>query len=170
MNYVVLLLDDEEAAADARFNKVLRLLKLARLLKLLRLMRLNRLVQRYEEEFYALASGFAMLKILVSVGIIGHWLACLCKRHCHWTALYEEDEEPGGNDRHSMQGVAVTTDGVRLCPPGYYVGALEDPAAIKPDGTQIDGWVEQHFGGQASGTGYPPRYLMSIYWAFMTMT
>eukprot|EP01050_Picozoa_sp_SAG11_P000487 SAG11_NODE_15_length_26319_cov_13.810564_12_plen_122_part_00 len=74
VNYVVLLLDDAEAAADARFNKTLRLLKLARLLKLLRLMRLNRLIQRYEEEFYALASGFAMLKILIAVGVIGHWL------------------------------------------------------------------------------------------------
>ena len=142
MNYVVLLLDDEEAAADARFNKVLRLLKLARLLKLLRLMRLNRLVQRYEEEFYALASGFAMLKILVSVGIIGHWLACLCKRHCHWTALYEEDEEPGGNDRHSMQGVAVTTDGVRLCPPqGTMSGRWKIQRQSSPMGHKLTaGW------------------------------
>ena len=71
------LLPLPQAASDARGNKGLRLLKLARLLKLLRLMRLNRLVQRYEEEYYALASGFAMLKILIAVVVIGHWLACL---------------------------------------------------------------------------------------------
>lgn len=87
VNYVVLLLDDAEAAADARGNKGLRLLKLARLLKLLRLMRLNRLVQRYEEEYYALASGFAMLKILIAVIVIGHWLACLWCEKVPQTAM-----------------------------------------------------------------------------------
>eukprot|EP01050_Picozoa_sp_SAG11_P000486 SAG11_NODE_15_length_26319_cov_13.810564_11_plen_455_part_00 len=50
------------------------------------------------------------------------------------------------------------------------MGALHDPAAIRPDGTQIVGWVENHFGGAAEDAGYAPRYLMSIYWAFMTMT
>jgi hypothetical protein len=140
INYIVLLAEDDkseenlnvaaEQSAEARINKVFRLLRLARLLKLLRLLRFQRMIQRYEEEFYALASGFAMLKILIAVGIIGHWLACV------W----------------------------------YYAGDTPDVSAIRADGTAIEGWVENHFGGAASDTSYFPRYLASIYWSFMTMT
>lgn len=79
INYVVLIIDpnnDAESSA-ARGNKFFRILRLFKLLKLLRLARLKRIIARYEEEFYALASGFAIIKIVICIGVIGHWLACL---------------------------------------------------------------------------------------------
>ena len=78
INYVMLLLDDgSSGGSEGKANKVFRILRLFKLLKLLRLARLKRLIARYEEEFYALASGFAMAKICIAVVWIGHWLACL---------------------------------------------------------------------------------------------
>lgn len=71
----VLVLPADSSAG--RGNKVFRVLRLFKLLKLLRLARLKRIVARYEEEFYGLASGFALGKIVIVVLMIGHWLACL---------------------------------------------------------------------------------------------
>lgn len=79
INYVLLVIDPHAASDSSagRGNKVFRVLRLFKLLKLLRLARLQRIVKRYQEQFYTLASGFALAKILLVVGTIGHWLACL---------------------------------------------------------------------------------------------
>jgi hypothetical protein len=79
INYVLLIIDPmgSSDSSAGRGNKVFRVLRLFKLLKLLRLARLKRIIARYEEEFYALASGFALMKIVIAVLTIGHWLACL---------------------------------------------------------------------------------------------
>lgn len=79
VNYVLLIIDPQGSSDSGagRGNKVLRVLRLFKLLKLLRLARLQRIVKRYQEQFYQLASGFALAKICILVGIIGHWLGCL---------------------------------------------------------------------------------------------
>ena len=79
VNYVLLIIDPQGSSDSGagRGNKVLRVLRLFKLLKLLRLARLQRLVKRYQEQFYQLASGFALAKICILVGLVGHWLACM---------------------------------------------------------------------------------------------
>ena len=79
VNYVLLIIDPGGGsdAGAGRGNKVLRVLRLFKLLKLLRLARLQRIIKRYQEQFYQLASGFAVAKIAISVIVIGHWLSCL---------------------------------------------------------------------------------------------
>ena len=57
-------------------TKVLRLLRLLRLLKLLRLARVNRIIARYEQEYYALVSSIKILKIILIVFAVSHWLCC----------------------------------------------------------------------------------------------
>jgi hypothetical protein len=79
ISYVLLIINPQGASDSGagRGNKVLRVLRLFKLLKLLRLARLQRIIKRYQEQFYQLASGFALAKICIIVGVIGHWLACL---------------------------------------------------------------------------------------------
>ena len=78
ISYIMLFVNGSDSGgSEGKANKVFRILRLFKLLKLLRLARLKRLIARYEEEFYALASGFAMAKIMIAVIWIGHWLACM---------------------------------------------------------------------------------------------
>ena len=58
-------------------SKTVKLLRMFRLLKLLRLARFNRLLHRYEEEFYSLMTTFKLGKLVILMGVIGHWLSCL---------------------------------------------------------------------------------------------
>lgn len=58
-------------------SKTIKLLRMFRLLKLLRLARFNRLLQRYEEEFYSLMTTFKLGKLVILMGVIGHWLSCI---------------------------------------------------------------------------------------------
>ena len=67
---------DATAQADPSSNKLLRLMRLLRLLKLLRLLRLNRLFAKYEEELQQFMTTISLWKILVGMGVVGHWLAC----------------------------------------------------------------------------------------------
>jgi hypothetical protein len=57
-------------------NKIIRLLRLLRLLKLMRLARINRIIARYEQEYYALVSSIKILKIILIVFAVSHWLCC----------------------------------------------------------------------------------------------
>ena len=75
-NYVVYLIPDSHLnSSDMRGNKVLRMMRLARLLKILRLVRFKRLLERWEEELYNV-SALKMLKLVVFIVVIGHWLSC----------------------------------------------------------------------------------------------
>ena len=65
-----------EGAGKGPQTKVLRLLRLLRLLKLLRLARVNRIIARYEQEYYALVSSIKVLKIILIVFAVSHWLCC----------------------------------------------------------------------------------------------
>jgi hypothetical protein len=141
INYVMLIMESgQEGNSTGKANKAFRILRLFKLLKLLRLARLKRLIARYEEEFYALASGFAIIKICIAVVSIGHWLACL------W------------------YGVGTIQE---ICSPD---GVLPPKECVDPEGQPIKTWTEIEFGGAARGTSNGVRYLTSLYWAFMTMT
>ena len=76
MNYVTFLPGVNAQSEDMKGNKMFRMLRLLRLLKLLRLARLNRLIARYEQEYYHLVSSFKILKVILIVGCISHWMCC----------------------------------------------------------------------------------------------
>jgi hypothetical protein len=83
LNYLEYLQDDNDAATDMRSNRMSRLVKLARLtklLKMLRLARVKRLLDRWEEDLYSVAA-YKMVKLLIVVFGISHWLAC-CWYYC----------------------------------------------------------------------------------------
>ena len=65
--------DENNAGTQLKLFKVLRLLRLA---KLLRLARLKRVLQRLEEEYVLLAQGSRVLKIVISILICAHFVAC----------------------------------------------------------------------------------------------
>lgn len=182
ISYVMLLFETDLDASASRSNKIFRVLRLFKLLKLLRLARLKRLLARYEEEFYALASGFALAKIVMMVGIIGHWLASL------WFGVGEVVDV----DALSAQGTRLLTwteihFGEFVCEDGSQIAVaaelllLDDAvscaeSAICSEYCAVfrtrcagDGTCEIHpmtvdMGEQMN------RYLTSLYWAFMTMT
>jgi hypothetical protein len=54
-------------------RQVLRLLRLA---KLLRLARIKRVLQRLEDEYKSLAQGSRIMKIIISILIVAHFVAC----------------------------------------------------------------------------------------------
>lgn len=75
-NYVVYVVPDNQLdSTDMRGNRVLRMMRLARLLKILRLVRFKRLLERWEEELYNV-SALKLLKLVVFILVIGHWLSC----------------------------------------------------------------------------------------------
>jgi hypothetical protein len=67
--------DVDHLSAELRANKALRLLRLARLLKIVRLVRFQRILIRWEEELYNVAT-LKLLKLVVLVCFVGHWLGC----------------------------------------------------------------------------------------------
>ena len=67
---------DEHADNSKTGNKMLRLLKVLRLLKLLRLARVKRIIARYEKEYYSLIAHLKILKVILVVGCVGHWMCC----------------------------------------------------------------------------------------------
>ena len=52
-------------------------LDLTVLLKLLRLARIGRLISRYEAEFHEFLSKIQLGKLVLIMGIVGHWLCCV---------------------------------------------------------------------------------------------
>jgi hypothetical protein len=183
INYVMLLIPNSGLDSSAhRSNKVFRVLRLFKLLKLLRLARLKRMIARYEEEFYALASGFAMAKIIICVGMIGHWLACL------WFGVGEVIDD-GALSREGDRlltwtevhfGEYVCEDGAQIgigaaaVPFDANVGCVEgavcsEECAMYRSKCASDGTCTQQLTSLGDNQKWS-KYLTSLYWAFMTMT
>jgi hypothetical protein len=68
-----------DTSGTSSFDKasLLKLFKVMRLIKLLRLGRLARLLVKYQEQFFELYQRVKALKLLMIIGLVGHWLACV---------------------------------------------------------------------------------------------
>eukprot|EP01043_Picozoa_sp_COSAG02_P017537 COSAG02_NODE_796_length_17128_cov_176.587586_8_plen_645_part_00 len=182
ISYVMLLFDTDLDDSASRSNKFFRVLRLFKLLKLLRLVRLKRMVARYEEEFYALASGFAIVKIVICVGIIGHWLACLWfgvgevidvdalsadgARLLTWTEIHFGEYVCEDGSQIAVAPELVNSDADVSCAEST---VCSEQCAVFRSRCKADGTCEQHPTTEDKGE-MMDRYLTSLYWAFMTMT
>ena len=84
-------------------NKLARLAKLARgarLLKILRLFRFKKLIDKYEEELYSVGA-FRMLKLLLCIFAIAHWLGCAWY---FFGTYYAPDPLSDSNETDSKEG------------------------------------------------------------------
>ena len=78
VTYIELIMRSGEASGgktgtQLKLFKVLRLLRLA---KLLRLARIKRVLQRLEDDYKSLAQGSRIMKIIISILIVAHFVAC----------------------------------------------------------------------------------------------
>ena len=96
VNYITLIPGVDAEAGKG--NKMFRMLRLLRLLKLLRLARLNRLIARYEQEYYHLVSSFKILKVVLIVGCISHWMCCA------WFAAGSQESQFVDGEGNMLQG------------------------------------------------------------------
>eukprot|EP01051_Picozoa_sp_SAG22_P003475 SAG22_NODE_170_length_16713_cov_33.746298_7_plen_679_part_00 len=90
--------DSNDSAGVQQNTKTVRLLRLLRLFKLLRLARINRIIARYEAEYYALVSGMKMIKIIVVLLLVGHWMCCA------WYFVGSVDTSTLDTDGNPLQG------------------------------------------------------------------
>ena len=142
VNYVALIPGLDMNKANARSNRMLRLLRLLRLLKLLRLLRINRLIQRYENQFHELMTSVKLLKLVIFLSFMGHWLGCL------W---YFSGEFPGVPEEVDSNGTMLV---------GWPLTMYKDSSACEARG----------LGPCASERPYAIRYSQALYWSIMTMT
>ena len=69
-NYIANAID------DGRKPHMVKILGITRMLKLLRLARFGRLIARYEVEFHSFMTRIKLGKLVLVMGLLGHWLCC----------------------------------------------------------------------------------------------
>eukprot|EP01050_Picozoa_sp_SAG11_P002219 SAG11_NODE_108_length_16386_cov_20.828329_13_plen_359_part_00 len=99
--------DIETQASKNRLSKLARLGRVARLLKILRLVRFKKLIERYEEELYSVGA-FRLMKLVVAISILAHWLACAWYYFGTWYA-------PDPLAHHSLPGPQHLVSFPRKC-------------------------------------------------------
>ena len=140
-NYIAWAIDDGSGqSAGGRSNKLIRMLRMLRLLKLLRLARFNRIMQRYEEELYALLTSLKLFKVILIMAAVGHWLACLW----YWSGTDDEGTEQCMQDDGTYEKCVGWVD--RKWGNGTSYRTAEEP------------------------TSETTRYMTAMYWSVMTMT
>ena len=103
VSYIELAMDtagqDEEGGAGAQM-KLFKIFRMLRLAKLLRLARIRRVMQRLEDMYPELAQSNRVMKIIVSILVVAHFVACA------WYFVGSGDPEVLGINEHGEQVIA----------------------------------------------------------------
>eukprot|EP01052_Picozoa_sp_SAG31_P024977 SAG31_NODE_2161_length_6297_cov_1.823169_7_plen_478_part_00 len=97
VTYIELMIGVDPADSSGNANKTARLLRLMRLTKLLRLARFKRLLFRLEQEYSFFATGGRIVRILCSILLTAHSVACAW----HWVGTLGSQtlgQDIDGND------------------------------------------------------------------------
>ena len=143
LNYIEYATAGSGADPEAmnKLAKLARLGRAARLLKILRLVRFKKLIDKYEEELYSVGA-FRLLKLLMGILILSHWLAC---------AWY-------------FFGTFYAPDYI------HYRKMGKDPPPSGTPGWVENIFGHADYGSTESTGGLTERYVASVYYAFMTLT
>ena len=120
--------------------RVLRVVRLLRLLKLLRIVRASRIWKRWENRVALSFSAMALVRFLVGVLVISHWIACLLR-------LFVDIEVAGGERAHVSWMTEYTLQ------PGC--------AAANAKGVG---------GCPIASASAAEQYIAALYWSVMTLT
>ena len=103
--------------------KVLRIIRLMRLLKLVRIMRASRIFKRWETSISISYSLLSLIKFLVMIVIVGHWLACAWAL-LHETVCDEQCTEDRGPEKTWLNAWLSSRPGVIPSPHDRYTLAM----------------------------------------------
>jgi hypothetical protein len=103
--------------------KVLRIIRLMRLLKLVRIMRASRIFKRWETSISISYSLLSLIKFLVMIVIVGHWLACAWAL-LHETVCDEQCTEDRGPEKTWLNAWLSSRPGVMPSPHDRYTLAM----------------------------------------------
>lgn len=164
VNYITMIQSGGNSAKgkEVRLFKMLRMLRLA---KLLRVARIARLLQRYQEHLRPLMDTFGGFLLCIVIALFSHIVACMwymigSSDQIGWSSQDQTEvvRIPGWVERKFRCGGAQTD--------AFSGGtALQDEYIVDPEMTK-----EEHPTWCEVNDHLSSRYIMSAYWALMTIS